>query len=101
VHIWEVKATYMNFIDCTHNLTNFKMCTSQHGCDGEETMQPDSLETICPHEMVDKTLCSDLEQIAYIYACLSGNKCFLGLRVASNILELRVVKQFIARLISA
>jgi len=39
----------MNFIDCTHNLTSSKMCTSQdHGRDGgEEAIQPDSLETIC------------------------------------------------------
>jgi len=46
-----VKTTYMNFIDCTHSLTSLKnvqMCASQHGHDGEETIQPDCLETICP-----------------------------------------------------
>jgi len=36
----------MNFIDCTHNLVSLKMSTSQHGHDGEEAMQHDSLETI-------------------------------------------------------
>ena len=41
------KNHYMNFIDCTNNLTNLKMWTSQHGHDGEEAIQPDSLETIC------------------------------------------------------
>jgi len=29
----------MNFIDCTHDLTSLKMCTSQHGHDGEEAKQ--------------------------------------------------------------
>jgi len=56
--------------------------------------------------MVNKTLCSDLEQIAdrwQIYACLAGSKYFLGLHVAiaSAIHELRIVKKIIARLISA
>jgi len=31
---------------------------------GEEAIQPDSLETICPARLT-KTLCSDLEQVAY------------------------------------
>jgi len=37
-------------VDGKHNLTRFKsvkVCTSQHG-HGEEVIQPDSLETICP-----------------------------------------------------
>jgi len=35
---------------CTHNLTNLKMCTFQHGHGGEETMQPNSLESIGPRD---------------------------------------------------
>jgi len=48
------------------------MCTSQHGHDGVQTIQPDS-----------------------IHARLVGSrpKCFLGLHIASRILELRIVKQ--------
>ena len=43
LHIWELKVTYINYIDCTHHkCTNdcTQMYTSQHGHDGEETIQP-------------------------------------------------------------
>jgi len=36
VHIWKTKTTYINYRDCTYNLTSLKMCTSQHGHDGEK-----------------------------------------------------------------
>jgi len=48
--------------------------------------------------MVEKTLYCDLEQVAY--RCYN-NGCLAGLHAASPILELRIVKQVIARLISA
>jgi len=46
VHTWEAKITYVNyFIDCTHNLTSSKIFASQHGHGGQETIQPDCLQT--------------------------------------------------------
>jgi len=52
--------------------------------------------------MVDNIFCNDLEQVACrCYACLAGSKCVLGLHAASPLLELRIVRQIIARLISA
>jgi len=73
MHIWEVKATYMNFIDCTHNLTNFKMCTSQHRYDDEETIQPDSLRLFGTNSLQILYL--------YIYARLTGSKSSLDLHI--------------------
>jgi len=42
------------------------MGTSQHGHDGEEAIQPDSLETVCPARWLTRlSAVTDLEQIVY------------------------------------
>ena len=39
---------YGAYVGNTHDLIGLKMCTLQHGHDGKEEIQTDSLETICP-----------------------------------------------------
>jgi len=80
MRIWKVaKTTYINFIDCTHNLTSQNV----NRYDGEEAIQTDSLETICPTRWLTRL-----------------SAVVLHIAIASPILELRIAKKIIARLIN-